>query len=41
MPEALRSNIVTAGPVSLEWSSDYKKLTATTTPNVGFVMLVR
>ena len=41
MPEALRSNIVTKGPVSLEWSSDYKKLTATTTPNVGFVMLVR
>ena len=41
MPEALRSNIVTTGPVSLEWSSDYKKLTATTTPSVGFVMLVR
>ncbi len=41
MPESLRSNIVTTGPVSLEWSSDYKKLTATTTPNVGFVMLVR
>ena len=41
MPESLRSNIVTKGPVSLQWSTDYKNLTATTTPSVGFVMLVR
>lgn len=41
MPQALRENIVTTGPVALQWSSDFKTLTATTTPNVGFVMLVR